>query len=228
MVRAHRGRVVLVVSGSVGLEPILRQSGLSAHANILSPFELRAWSEKTATGCLGALARGYGLTLSKEVRTDMCGRLRSCVPHHVQQFFDHLHFHLRTAGRHCATLDDVKFVYERDLLGVRGQIDLEHYESRLRMVLGSQAYTAALDLLTEAAVNGGVLTESAISRYSRMLSDQSDEEPVSIDDVLYSLEHDGYLEGHGDGYGYRYVSGLLEDWWRARHGAHFIRIEDRI
>ena len=221
----HRGRVVLIVSGSVGLEPILRQAGLSAQANILAPFELRAWVRETAIECLEALARGYSLHIPEDVRTDMCRRLRSCVPHHVQQFFDHLHLHLRTAGRHNATFDDVKLVYERDLLGVRGQTDLEHYESRLRMVLGNQAYTMALDLLTEAAVNGGLLTESAIVRYSRLLSDQSDEEAVSIDDVLYSLEHDGYLDRHTDGY--RYVSGLLEDWWRARHGAYFIRIEDR-
>ena len=30
------------------------------------------------------------------------------------------------------------------------------------------------------------------------------------------LAHDGYVERH-DG-GYRFVSGLLEDWWRSRHG----------
>ena len=36
----HRGRVCLILSGSVGLEPILQQAGLSAHANIFSPFSL--------------------------------------------------------------------------------------------------------------------------------------------------------------------------------------------
>lgn len=221
----HRDKVILIVSGSVGLEPILRQAGLSAQANILAPLELRAWDEETAIGCLEALARGYDLSLPEDVRVDMCRRLRSCVPHHVQQFFDHLHLHLRVTRRDDATLADVELVYERDLLGVRGQIDLEHYESRLRMVLGKQSYTAALDLLTEAAVNGGILTESAITCYSHLLSDEFGGESVSIDDVLYSLEHDGYLEGHADGY--RYVSGLLEDWWRARHGAYFTRIEVR-
>ena len=221
----HRDRAILIVSGSVGLEPILRQAGLSAQANILSPFELRAWSEETAMECLDALARGYDLSLSEEVRAGICGRLRCCVPHHVQQFFDHLHLHLRTIGRHEATPDDVELVYQRDLLGVRGQIDLEHYESRLRMVLGSQSYTSALDLLTEAAVNNGFLTSGAIRRYGELLTNSGEDEEVVIDDVLYSLEHDGYLESHTDGY--RYVSGLLEDWWRARHGAYFTGIEDR-
>ena len=43
--QAHRDRIRLVVSGSVGLEPILEQAELSAHANVFAPFELRPWNE---------------------------------------------------------------------------------------------------------------------------------------------------------------------------------------
>ena len=214
---------MLVVSGSVGLEPILMQAGLSAQANILAPFELRAWSQETAMRCLGSLARRYGLSLSDGVRADMCRRLRCCVPHHVQQFFDHLH--LRAAGHNEATLEDVQFVYERDLLGVRGQIDLEHYESRLRMVLGDQGYRMALDLLTEAAVSDGTIRASAIRAYRDAGASSQAEDVIEIGDVLYTLEHDGYLERSG--IGYRFVSGLLQDWWRARHGTYFTSIEER-
>ncbi len=224
--QAYRDRITLIVSGSVSLEPILRQVGLSAQANIFSPLELRPWDEKTAMSCLGALARGYGITLSDEVRMEMCSRLRCCIPHHVQQFFDYLHQHLRQIGRLEATLRDVAFVYERDLLGVRGQIDLEHYTSRLRMVLGDPGYRTALNLLTEAAVNEGILSNLAISMYGDETSNFNNEDALSIEDVLYSLEHDGYFERHPSGY--RYVSGLLEDWWRARHGAYFTPIEERI
>ena len=117
----HRRRVCIIVSGSIGLEPILKQAGLSAQANILSPFELHPWSHEVSVSCLGALATTYGLDLSESVRHEMCRRLRCCVPHHVQQFFDSLHEHLRRAGRISATMDDVAAVYERDLLSVRGR-----------------------------------------------------------------------------------------------------------
>lgn len=40
------------------------------------------------------------------------------------------------------------------------------------------------------------------------------------------LEHDGYLTR--DGNGYRFVSGLVEDWWRARHAAGFIPFAKRL
>ena len=98
------------------------------------------------------------MILAADVTTEICRHLRCCVPHHVQQFFDYLHQHLRRNGSTTATIEDVALVYERELLSVRGQIDLEHYEVRLRMVLGDVGYGTALELLTEAAVNEGELT----------------------------------------------------------------------
>ena len=187
----HRGRVCLIFSGSVGLEPILQQAGLSAHANIFSPFDLKPWDEETASACLAALAGTYGIDLPLTVRQDMCRRLRCQIPHHVQQFFDNLHEHLRRADRRGASLEDVDHVYTTEMLGVRGQMDLEHYESRLRMVLGDKGYLAALDILTEAAVNNGLLHSDAIDQYYEYF--QADAVPVSTKDILSVLEHDGYL-----------------------------------
>ena len=222
--QAHRN-VRLIVSGSVSLEPILLQAGLSAHANIFSPFELKPWSETTATQCFAALAATYQLDLPLEVRQQMCSKLRCCIPHHVQQFFDCLHEHLRRAGRSKATPEDVHRVYDDDMLGIRGTIDLDHQKSRLELVLGSNGYLTAIELLTEAAVNNGLLTEDSVARYNEYFrfSDETDHVPVG--DVLLVLEHDGYLAKAPDGY--RFVSGLVEDWWRSRFLMNFNPIADR-
>ena len=155
----------------------------------------------------------------------MCRRLRCCVPHHVQQFFQHLNEHLNRNHSDAATIADVQQVYEHELLSVKGQIDLVHYEDRLRTVLGDAAFTDALSLLTEAAVNGGLLTHETVERYRELSPFSPTEGGISIDDVLYSLEHDGYLERQAAGYGF--VSGLLEDWWRARHGQYFTPVNRR-
>ena len=221
----HRGGTCLIVSGSVGLEPILRQAGLSAHANVFLPLDLKPWNEPTALDCLAALAEGCGLDLPLAARLEMCRRLRCLVPHHVQRFFDSLDEDLRMAGRRDATEEDVARVYTREMLGVRGQADLDHYESRLKLVLGPEGYRAALDLLTQAAVRDGVLERDAIDRFRDYFRARAAAEPVPIEDVLRVLEHDGYLEAREDGY--RFVSGLLEDWWRARHGRHFVPVERR-
>ena len=222
----YRDRICFILSGSVGLEPILRQAGLSAHANIFSPLDLKPWTEKTALDCLAALAQTCHLDLPIAARKEMCRRLRCLVPHHVQRFFDSLDEDLRLAGRRCVSLEDVERVYTDEMLSIRGQADLDHYESRLKLVLGPDGYRAALSLLTEAAVNGGVLHRAAIDRYSeRFRAWTVADHPVPIDDVLRVLEHDGYLEPRGDDY--RFVSGLLEDWWRARHGRHFVPVARR-
>ena len=223
----HRDRICLILSGSIGLEPVLHQAGLSAHANIFSPLDLKPWNEKTALDCLAALAETCELDLPRAAGKEMCRRLRCLVPHHVQRFFDSLDEDVRLKGRRQASLEDVERVYNDEMLSVRGQADMDHYESRLKLVFGPDGYRAALALLTEAAVNGGVLQRAALALYREHFQVWSvTDDPVPIDDVLGVLEHDGYLEPWGDGE-YRFVSGLLEDWWRARHGRHFVPVARR-
>lgn len=223
--QAHRGRITLLLSGSVGLGPILRQAELTAHANIYSPYELRPWDDATASNCVAELSETYSLELPPEVRHDMCRRLRWMVPHHVQQFFDCLHEHLRRDRRNQASLHDVEIVYSVDMLGSRGQVGLDHYEGRLKTVLGTDLYRIALDLLTEAAVPEGRLNDDAVARYREHFPVVHDSDRHPIETVLHVLEHDGYLERcTGE---YRFLSGLLEDWWRLRHGGSFVPIDRR-
>ncbi|MDE0147241.1 MAG: AAA family ATPase [Rhodospirillaceae bacterium] len=220
----HRGEVSLILSGSVGLEPLLEQAGLSAHANIYSAFDLKPWSEETAVSCLEALADSYEVGLPDGIAQDMCRRLRCCIPHHVQMFFDKLHDQLRHADRQEASPDDVAWVYAHEMLGVRGQADLQHYEGRLRTILGRAGYPVALEILTATAVEGR-LDGDAVDRYRAHYStlDGQDGTGVpSVADVLHVLQHDGYLERLAGGY--RFVSGLLEDWWRSRYGENFVPV----
>ena len=216
--QTHRGRVAMILSGSVGLEPILDRAGLSAHANIYPAYDLRPWSEATAASCLAALADTYEIGLPPEVGEDMCRRLRRCIPHHVQMFFDKLHEHLRHEGRRDATSEDGEHVYLHEMLSVRGQADLQHYEGRLQTVLGRTGYPVALEILTAAAV-ARRLDAEIVDRYRAHFGAQREDAASSVEDVLHVLEHDGYLEREGGGY--RFVSGLLEDWWRGRYGANF-------
>lgn len=216
--QSHPGQVTITLSGSVGLEPLLAQAGLSAQANIFSSYDLKPWSKETSPACLAELAHSYDIDLSSEVREHICQRLRCCIPHHVQMFFDKLYDHLRQSGRMDATLEDAEQVYLLDLLSVRGQMDMQHYEGRLETVLGRTGYPVALEILTGTAVKGR-LDGDTVNSYRKHFTSSIKEAPPSFGDVLYVLEHDGYLERR-DG-SYRFVSGLLEDWWRSRYGENF-------
>ncbi len=213
--QAYRDRLCLIVSGSVRLAPILKQAGLSAAMNVFSSYELKPWSEPTASNCLGKLAANYGVELPVAVREAVCRRLRCCIPHHVQQFFDALHRHLRIEGRTDATLEDAYTAYRDDMLGVRGQIDMDHYEERLKMVLGTDGYRVALELLVRAASEESLSPES-IHAYKSMLDISQDTGAASVPFVLEVLVQDGYFTRHGEEF--RFASGLLEDWQRSRSG----------
>ena len=145
----------------------------------------------------------------------MCRRLRCCIPHHIQQFFDALHRQLRLAGRTDATLDDADTAYRGDMLAVRGQIDMDHYEERLKIVLGTVGYRVALELLARAASEGSLRPES-IDTYKSMLDVSQDAGAAVLPFVLEVLVQDGYFTRQGEQF--RFVSGLLEDWQRSRRG----------
>ena len=122
-------------------------------------------------------------------------------------------------------MDDVEAVYKGDLLGIKGQIYLEHYQERLKTVLGDEGYGTALSLLTEAAVNDGLLTHEVVKAHHTAVTSSLANEAISIPNLLHLLQHDGYLESCDEGY--RFVSGLLQDWWLARHGQLFTPIAER-
>ncbi len=211
----HRGRLCLIVSGSVGIAPILKRVGLSAAMNVFSLYELKPWSKSTASECLGALAETYEVKLPFDVRDAVCDRLRFCIPHHVQQFFDALYRHLKIARRCEATLEDADTAYREDMLGARGRIDADHYEDRLKLVLGSNGFTVALELLARAAREGW-LGPRSIEDYKKILNASQDPGKASLPFILDVLEQDGYFVRSGEGF--RFASGLLEDWQRARQG----------
>lgn len=224
-IHRHQDRFRLIVSGSIGLMPIVRQAGLVAQVNVFSPFELKPWDEHTAMECLRQLAMHYGLDLSGDVRREMCRRLRCCVPHHVQVFFDKVHEHLRRVNERSATTDDVRRVFDEEMISIHTSPALDHYLARLRMVLGPEQYGLARDLLAEAAVAHGRLDPVAMREHCRRWLSTGDRNESDVEQVLHVLEHDGYLVSDDDGY--RFASGLLEAWWRTRHARRFTPVRNR-
>lgn len=218
----YRGKVSIILSGSVGLEPILQQAALSSHINIFSSFDLKPWSEETAAICLEELSNTYDIDLSLDVRLSMCRRLRCCIPHHVQMFFDMIHNHLRRKSRREASLDDVEWVYLHKMLSVRGQMDLQHYEGRLETILGRKDYPIALEILTHTATHGS-LDEETVHRYEKHFM-TIDEGIPPVKHVMHVLYHDGYLERREEDGASQFVSRLLEDWWRSRYGKNFVSV----
>ena len=220
----HQGKVSMVLSGSIGLEPILRQARLSATVNHFKAFELKPWDESVAMGCIEALANQYGVELEDGAAAAMVSKLGCCIPHHVQMFFDHVYTTCRRREKMSFSATEVDEVYEREMLSIRGHAELTHYEERLEMVLGKEVFALALDMLTEAAVTGRLTKEACLALQKEYEFEGRDFAEVQRE-VLWVLEHDGYLRAGSDGY--VFVSPLLRDWWKARYGFAFTPVLQR-
>lgn len=220
----HQGKVCTIISGSIGLEPILRQARLSATINHLQAYELKSWDEKTAIACIKALAGEYKVTLHDGVPKAMVGKLGCCIPHHVQMFFSRIYDHCRRKGKLECSTKEVGRIYRDEMLSVRGHAELSHYEERLVMVLGKDLFTFALDMLSEAAVTG-YLTQKAIIAYQNEYNFEGQDIVEVQKEILWVLEHDGYLEQKPKGY--IFVSKLLRDWWKNRHSVSYTPVLER-
>lgn len=220
----HQGCIRFVISGSIGLEPVLHQAGLSATINNFEAFELKPWGITATEGCLRALANEYGITYEDGVIERICERLGSNIPHHVQMFFGHIYDRCRHRGEMTCTVRDVDAIYEQDMLSARGHAELMHYEERLKLVLGEDVVSLAFDMLTEAAVIGKI-GRNEIQAFQKCYSFEGRHIKEVQKEILWVLEHDGYLR-QKDG-GYIFVSSLLRDWWRARYKDFYIPILQR-
>ena len=220
----HQDKIRIVISGSIGLEPVLRQAQLSANINNFHPFELKPWDERVAVSCIEALASQYGIELQETVAAAMASKLGCCIPHHVQMFFSHVYDRCKRQEQFVVSVADVDSVYNEEMLSVRGHAELSHYEERLKQVLGDELLPLALDMLAQAAIVGH-LTRDALSAFQNEYTFEGRKVLDVQKHILWVLEHDGYLKQGPDGF--QFVSTLLRDWWEKRHGMFFVAVGER-
>ena len=221
----HQGKVRIILTGSIGMMPILRQAGLSATMNNFQPYYLGPWSPKDAIGCLKELAAEYGVVLEEGVPELMVEKIGLCIPHHVQMFFDLAYSNCKVSGEYAVSVETANEIYNNGMLGVRGHAELSHMEERLKQVLGKALQPLALELLTEAAVSGR-LTPDGVKKISATYKFESKNIEDVVRLVLMIFEHDGYLSSDSEGNLY-FASNLLRDWWKRHFGTSYIPLSAR-
>ena len=220
-----RNSPVLIVSGSIGLAPLVQRLGIPDRINHLYPFRLGPWSRQTSVECFERLAESHGLPIEEGVADAVYAALGIGVPHHVQSYFAHLQDFAAMTNLNRVRVSDVDHIYQTELLGPSGQSDLAHYETRLRNALDEQVHRIALEILAEAATQG-VFTGRARSRLESWYSPVVEDPARHIGEALDVLMHDGYLQAGADGH--RIPFRLLKDWWSARFRDHHIPLECRV
>ena len=218
------GSLSLIVSGSIGLEPLVRRLGIPDRINHLYPVRLGPWDRETSVQCFHRLATSERLSVEAGVAEAVYDLLGVGIPHHVQSFFARLRDFGIMRGRERLTTEDVAEVYQNALLGPQGQNDLLHYETRLKDALDDGSYSIAMEILAEASIQG-VFTREARRHLERLYAPLTDDVPERVGDTLDVLVHDGYLELSPEGH--RFGSRLLKDWWASRFRDSHVALERR-
>ena len=220
----HKGKIRIVITGSIGIEPALKQADLSASLNTFTPFVLPAWSAETAEGCLIALASQYSISFQEDAITLIIKKLGYLIPHHVQLFFDNVYMDCRRKGITDVTADHIDKIYQTKMLSIQGHAELSHMEERLKMAFGLEIYPIALEIITEAAFKGFLESKSALTICQNYETSAGDPEKI-LREILEILQHDGYLCPKGDQF--VFISHLLKDWWKARFAFGYIPVLER-
>ena len=84
------GSLVLILSGSIGLKPLVQRLGIPDRINHLDPFRLGPWDRHASVTCFERLAESHELPIEHGVADAVYDALGTGIPHHVQSFFARL------------------------------------------------------------------------------------------------------------------------------------------
>ena len=215
---------VLLVSGSIGLVPLVQRLRLPDRINYLHDFRLGPWNRADSEECLGRLADHYRLDLEPGVAGAVYDQLGIGVPQHIQCFFARLRHSPNVRRNSRIGTEDVERIYKTEMLGPVGQKDLLHYDTRLQDAVGDGLdHEIACRILGEAATQGNFSPAARIA-LKRAYAGSLEQPNKRITTIIDILVHDGYLEPDGDAY--CFCSQWLKDWWSKRSGNHTVPLED--
>jgi uncharacterized protein len=209
-----------LLSGSIGLEPILHGAGLTGTITHLRAYPIDGWDEATTTGAVEALGPALGLTFAAGAAESVHVCLGLGVPYHVQLLLDEMRREGHRRKDLHVTVDDIRRTYEGPFLTSAVRAHLLHLESRLDTVLGEgDELRLARDLLTQAAV-ADVVTLADAQALADDIVEDDDRRAASLRRVLEILVHDAYLGRDPDGW--RFRSRLVRDWWKQQNELGFV------
>ena len=222
----HAGSsLVQVVSGSIGMAPLVKRMGSPDSINDLYSFRLGPWSREHSISCLKSLAKHSDVAADEAVFEAIYDALGVGIPHFIQSFFARLQDFAVMNGRTRLTAEDVQSVYDNELLGAAGESDLPHYQNRLQKSLDERTYQVAMEIQAEAATQG-VFTPDDRRALERIYSSVLPDARERVDEALDVLVHDGHLQ-RTDG-GHRLAFRLLDDWLRTRFRDHHVPLQERV
>jgi energy-coupling factor transporter ATP-binding protein EcfA2 len=202
-------KISMLVSGSIGLEPILIRLKLTDLQSAMTPYRLRPWKKATAKNCFIALANYRNIKVDEEIFDYFLEQLGvKYVPQHIQKCWGRLYVYLQEEEKQKVVLADAEYVFNNVILKKESRSMISHYEDRLEETLGVDLYQLAICLLDRMCTGKRLRVTEAIN-----FRDQN-HQGQDVQYVLDTLTHDGYLDELEDEWIFN--DSLLRKWWVKR------------
>ncbi|MCP4753873.1 MAG: ATP-binding protein [Proteobacteria bacterium] len=220
----YSGRITFVAGGSIGIEPVLEQVGMSDHINNFTAFHLQPWDRKTALDFLDDRGKWNGIRFLEGAKERILDKLGIAIPHFVQKFLQNISWDCIDRNAEACASADIDRIYTNNLLAVQGSMELATYVERLERTLGNEKFRLARELLAEAAITGRLTGQAAMILAKDYYSDNHERVDM-IRFLLKTFEHDGYLQQ--DGSDFVFKNNLLKDYWKKEFSFNYIPSNQR-
>ncbi len=201
-------KISILLSGSIGLEPILRRLNLSNKINNLAVYRLKPWKRGIAKSCFQALANYRNIHVDNDAIEYLLDELGIYIPFHIQRSWAKLYEYLQEEEKENANQADLEHVFKKIILKSESDSLISHYEERLEETLGEEYYLIAIQLLDKMCA-GALFDVHAVKTFKQDIASN-----VDVHYILNVLTHDGYLD-EDDG-GWMFKQSLLRQWWQKR------------
>jgi hypothetical protein len=216
--RAISAKVQFLYCGSIGLEYVAERLGASNAINDVRTSHLQPLRKEEAESMIRSIVAHPAYSLAHNEFTDeiiaqILQQIRWLVPYYLQILLAELHTY--TADNEVSRLspDIITLAYNQVLSNRQYFV---WWEERLRKAFKGDERAFVIAVLNAAATKD-TIDAAEISNLAQKFSIEQHKS------IIAALTHDGYIvqtEGRtGFGVSYRFVSPMLQDWWR-NNAAH--------
>jgi energy-coupling factor transporter ATP-binding protein EcfA2 len=202
-------KISILLSGSIGLEPVLQRLSLSNKINNLAIYRLKPWKRTIAKNCLLALVNYREITVDEAAIDYLLDELGVYIPFHIQRTWASLYTYCQEEEKHRVTIEDAQYVFKHIILKSESDSMICHYEERLEETLGEQYFLIAIKLLDKMCT-GEPLNVGAASEFKK-----ENTADIDVHYILKVLTHDGDLDEEDDD-AWVFNDCLLRKWWQKR------------
>jgi len=209
-----------LVTGSIGLNGLVRRLGLSPTINEFDTVEILPLSEHEALAFLQQLAHDEGISLTGSGRRCILRLLGTNWPIILQLFISEIQEWQCVAKKKTPSAVNLHDIYRDHLVGGNRNKYCSEMWDRLPKVFDAGELRLAREILKELCLDpAGKTREQFNELHARLVPDDAHRAHVAeeLDYVLDTLKHDGYVaQPPQDGHRTRFASNILRDYWTRR------------